>query len=150
VTETHLALALPSLPDLGHDGAMMATGVLSLLTLVIGLRAFLALGLLRGQARAANQLAERLDSELPNLEGRIAATRSQLRQLNASTEHALWALPKVDQRLGVAARQLGNLRIELDAWRGPAGERIGRTFSGIRGTLRVLNMAIRFGRVIQQ
>ncbi|CAN5670784.1 hypothetical protein BH23CHL7_BH23CHL7_13310 [soil metagenome] len=150
MTDILLALSLPSLPSLSDDGAMLLTVVLGPVTLVVGLCAMLALGSLRAMSRTADRLADQLEAELPTLERRIAATRGRLSQMNSDTERALWALPTIDQRLALAARQLGDLRAELDEWRGPAGEGVSRTLSGIRGTLRALNVARRLGRVIQR
>jgi hypothetical protein len=150
VTDILSALGLSSLPALSDDGAMLLTVLVGLVTLVVGLRGTLALGSLRAMSQRADRLTGQLESQLPSLERRIAVTRGRLSQMNSATERALWALPTIDQRLAVAARRLGDLRDELDEWRGPAGEGVSRTLSGIRGTLRALNMAMRLGRVIQR
>jgi hypothetical protein len=133
VIDALTALALPALPALSRDGAMLLTVILALATLVVAGRAVLLFASLRARARAADRLSARLEAGLPT-----------------ATEHALWSLPSADRRLAVAAAQLAELRAELDAWCGPDGRGVGRTLTGIRGTLRVMNGALRLRRMIQR
>ncbi|HWH37217.1 MAG TPA: hypothetical protein VNT28_05505 [Candidatus Limnocylindrales bacterium] len=144
------ALALPALPALSRDGAMLLTVILALATLVVAGRAVLLFASLRARARAADRLSARLEAGLPTLEQRAAAARQRIGELNAATEQALWSLPSADRRLAVAAAQLAELRAELDAWCRPDGRGVGRTLTGIRGTLRVMNGALRLRRMIQR
>jgi hypothetical protein len=150
VSDALLALALPALPDLDRDAAMLLTVVVALATVVIVGRAILGAASLRAGARAADRLTERLEASLPTLEQRMAGVRSGLNEVNVATERMLWALPAVDRRLAIGSGQLASLRAELDAWRGPSDESLGHRVTGIRGTLRAMRAALRLRRMIQR
>jgi hypothetical protein len=68
VIDALTALALPALPALSRDGAMLLTVILALATLVVAGRAVLLFASLRARARAADRLSARLEAGLPTLE----------------------------------------------------------------------------------
>ena len=115
-------------------------GTLALLVLVGALVFSRALG--RG-GDALRRTDERLVAQSAALPGRFHNARLRLSEFHASTEHTLWSLSRLDQRIDATRVALVTRRAEMDKGRARligARAEIERIKSGVRLVLRALEL----------
>lgn len=116
----------------------MLTVLLLLLAFIVAARTALAwavIGRLSADVRARTTA---LDERSVNVPRSVGEARARLAAANAAIEHTLWALPRLDARLGTLSNDLRARHVQLDELRtGPlAGAQSG--LARIRSTARLV------------
>jgi hypothetical protein len=99
------------------DTPLLLTVLLLLVAFIVAARTALAWAAIKGLSADLRARGAVLDDRSVNMARSLGQTRARLATANASIEHTLWTLPRVDARLDTLSTDLRARRAQLDELR---------------------------------